>query len=36
MIVCKPNGSQVMLIYPAHRKLSWPKVKKVDTVGKKF
>jgi len=25
-----------MLIYPANRKLSWPKVKKVECVGKKF
>lgn len=36
MIVCKPKGEQVMLIYPAHRKLSWTKVKKVEAVGKKF
>jgi prolyl-tRNA editing enzyme YbaK/EbsC (Cys-tRNA(Pro) deacylase) len=36
MIVKKSNGEYVMLIYPASRKLSWAKVKKLDAVGKKF
>lgn len=36
MIIKKPDDTLVMLIYPADKKLSWGKVKKIPIVGKKF